>query len=99
MEPLEIVFISTVLVAVVCITFSTWRTLTDLRSTVFETEELSSSPQHGGAWHSFASHAAEHLPHGIRLSGKEGEVCVQLTLHEVMNRSEVCITSRQRAHR
>lgn len=72
MEQLETVFITTVVVAVICISFSTWITLSDLRAVVFENDAL--RPVHvpipGGAFHSFAHHAAEHLPHAIRLSGE-----------------------------
>jgi hypothetical protein len=73
MEQLEIVFLTTVVVAVLCISFSTWVTLSDLRAAVFES--AASQPAHvqvqGGALQSFAHHAAEHLPHGIRLSGRD----------------------------
>ena len=81
MEQLEIVFLTTIVVAVLCISFSTWVTLSDLRSTVFESEafSLQSAAQHGpvpgGALQSFAHHAAEHLPHGIKLSGKSPKAC------------------------
>jgi hypothetical protein len=84
MEQLEIVFLTTVVVAMLCISFSTWVTLSDLRAVVFESDTV--RPQNvyvpGGALHSFAHHAAEHLPHGIRLSGVLRLPAVDITCAE-----------------
>jgi hypothetical protein len=43
MDMFEIVFISTIVVSILCISFSTWMTLSDLRAAMLEEEGLEKS--------------------------------------------------------
>jgi len=64
MESYENVLIGTLAVAVLCISFSTWVTLSDLRSVVFEAEGRDGAGRSTDL--SFASRAIGHIEHPLQ---------------------------------
>jgi hypothetical protein len=72
---------STIAVAVLCIVFSTWTTLSELALIVSDSEQDrgQSSAYEQENWRSFASRAIGHIehlprvPHGVQLPGYHGQ--------------------------
>lgn len=74
MESSENILIGVVAVSILCISFSTWITLSDLRAVVVDAEG-----QHASGWvtdQTFASRAIEHIEHPLYKSLGQGEAIV-----------------------